>query len=237
MWCKSNLPGLFLHLYSCVCHFVCFVSTWQLSLCIGWAARMMLSDSCSFFFSPLVSMATVSSDWGQRSNWPIERKLHFSEWFPQSCYWNRALALWWIHLVIHSLEGKRGKYKHDIRGLPSSNKKATKQANIHTAWQSFKCDAHLHAFALYYVLNSKGHILNVSTKSSTQGALPNTNTDFPPNKPFSSRSLVCLNQGSLNPSARVQVLTLTTVLLFLSPPPRVLWDQFSVRPTTEGKQR
>lgn len=24
--------------------------------------------------------------------------------------------LWWIHLVIHSLEGKRGKYKHDTGG-------------------------------------------------------------------------------------------------------------------------
>lgn len=71
-----------------------------------------------FFFSPsMVSMATVSSDWGQGSNWPIVSKLHFSEWFPLSCYWNRAPALWWIHLVIHSLEGKREKYKHDTGGL------------------------------------------------------------------------------------------------------------------------
>lgn len=39
-----------------------------------------------------VSMATLSSEWGHGSNWPIVSKLHFSEWFPQSCYWNRAPA-------------------------------------------------------------------------------------------------------------------------------------------------
>lgn len=38
----------------------------------------------------MVTMATVSSEWGHGSNWPIVSKLHFSEWFPQSCYWNRA---------------------------------------------------------------------------------------------------------------------------------------------------
>lgn len=70
--------------------------------------------SCSL---SMVSMATVSSEWGHGSNWPIVSKLHFSEWFPQSSYWNRAPVLWWIHLVIHSLEGKRGKYKHDTGGL------------------------------------------------------------------------------------------------------------------------
>lgn len=45
--------------------------------------------SCS---RPRVSMATLSSEWGHGSNWPIVSKLHFSEWFPQSCYWNRAPA-------------------------------------------------------------------------------------------------------------------------------------------------
>lgn len=84
------------------------------SLCSGWAAEMMLSNLCSI---SMVSMATVSSDWGQGSNWPIVSKLHFSEWVPLSCYWNRTPALWWIHVVIHSLEGKRGKYKHDTGGL------------------------------------------------------------------------------------------------------------------------
>ncbi len=69
--------------------------------------------SCSF---SMVTMATVSGEWGHGSNWPIVSKLHFSEWFPLSCYWNRAAGLWWIHLVIHSLEGKRGKYKHDTGG-------------------------------------------------------------------------------------------------------------------------
>lgn len=87
--------------------------------------------------SSMVSMATVSNDWGRGSNWPIVSKLHFSEWFPLSCYWNRAPALWWIHLVIHSLEGKRGKYKHDTRGL-ASLKQSSYWMNKHTSARTVK---------------------------------------------------------------------------------------------------
>lgn len=60
-------------------------------ICIGWASEMMLiwPTSCSL---SRVSMATLSSEWGHGSNWPIVSKLHFSEWFPQSYYWNRAPA-------------------------------------------------------------------------------------------------------------------------------------------------
>lgn len=87
--------------------------------------------------SSMVSMATVSNDWGRGSNWPIVSKLHFSEWFPLSCYWNRAPALWWIHLVIHSLEGKRGKYKHDTRGL-ASLKQSSYWMNKHTRARTVK---------------------------------------------------------------------------------------------------
>lgn len=93
-----------------------FLNKWM-KRCVYWMSSWndaIWLSSCSF---SMVSMATVSSDWGRGSNWPIVSKLHFSEWFPLSCYWNWAPALWWIHLVIHSLEGKRRKYKHDTGGL------------------------------------------------------------------------------------------------------------------------
>jgi hypothetical protein len=74
----------------------------------------LLSDSQLFFFF-WVSVVTVSSAWGQGSNWPIRSKLHFSEWFPLSWLLKLSSGHWWIHLVIQSLKGKRGKYKHDTR--------------------------------------------------------------------------------------------------------------------------
>lgn len=86
-------------------------------------SRYLIPTKGSLSLLSLVSMVTVSSDWGQGSNWPIVSKLHFSEWFPLSCYWNRALAVWWIHLVIHSLEGRREQYKHDTGGRRAQTKR------------------------------------------------------------------------------------------------------------------
>lgn len=109
-YCRSHIFSTFsCHTGFFFCLFAC------LTVSIGWAARndAIWLTSCSL---SMVAMATVSSEWGHGSNWPIVSKLHFSEWFPQSCYWNRAPALWWIHLVIHSLKGGRWRVQTWHRG-------------------------------------------------------------------------------------------------------------------------
>lgn len=144
----------------------------------------------------MVSMETMSSDWGRGSNWPIVSKLHFSDWFPLSCYWNRALPHWWIHLVIHSLKGKMGKYKHDSSGGGGrggvfgrwggwgslcSNKEATRWINTQTyLWQS--CSFCM-LWPLWYVTVNPTLSVQVHMSSTmvlfikaTRGALNNNNT-------------------------------------------------------------
>lgn len=111
-------PGLLLSpLFSCV---------YRTS---SWNDAIWLPSSFS-----MISMATTSNDWGRGSSWPIVSKLHFSEWFPLSCYWNRAPALWWIHLVIHSLEGKRGKVQtwHRRARLAQTQWLQSEQTHKHT---------------------------------------------------------------------------------------------------------
>lgn len=218
-------PGLFF-----VCVFDC--EYWMSS----WNDAIWLSP-CSF---SMVSTATVSSEWGHGSNWPIVSKLHFSEWFPLSCYWNRAPALWWIHLVIHSLEGKRGKYKHDTGGLALlkqrdywMNKHTNGRATTLVCMLCTPYHPHLLVWSVNCTRIVKVKIHNElrelmkwwsSPHVPTPSCLLRPHKEHHITKTPSSllhkhqawRSLLCPNQSSLNPSARVQVLTL--VLFFLLPP-------------------
>lgn len=138
MWCKFQFVfGLFISLsavytffFTLFCHPVFLL--FSARLCVLDEQRKWCYLTRFLFFFSMVTMVTVSSDWGRGSNWPIVSKLHFSEWFPLSCYWNRAPALWWIHLVIHSLEGKRGKYKHDTAGGLALLKQRGYWMNKHT---------------------------------------------------------------------------------------------------------
>lgn len=162
----------------------------------GWKDAIW-PTSCSL---SRVSMATLSSEWGHGSNWPIVSKLHFSEWFPQSCYWNRAPAPWWTHLVIHSLKGRRGKYKHDTRGCQGGFVGGGRRGLL----ASFK--QRNYEMKKKWQRCSKFAWCTSTIRGQWRHTVQN-NIPLPPPRPWALRSPVCPSHGSLNPSARVQVLT------------------------------
>lgn len=99
----------------------CWMSSWNDAIWL---------PSCSF---SMVSMETMSSDWGRGSNWPIVSKLHFSEWFPLSCYWNRAPAPLMDTSCHSQFRRQEGKVQTWHRGdSPCSNKEATRWINTQT---------------------------------------------------------------------------------------------------------
>lgn len=133
MSCKSSLLWFicftlhFLHLFLPARLFFFFDCVYWMS---SWNDAIWL-PSCSF---SMVSMATMSSDWGQGSNWPIVSKLHFSEWFPLSCYWNRApvpLMDTSCHSQFRRQEGKVQTW-HRGGGSSCSNKEAAGWINTET---------------------------------------------------------------------------------------------------------
>lgn len=143
MWCESSFFWFYLFLFLLLTQllYLLFFFATQASFFlsssstvrIGWAAEMMLSDSPFLFFLNGFHGNPVSSDWGRGSNWPIVSKLHFSEWFPLSSYWNRAPAPL-MDTSCHSQFRRREGESINMtpRGSPCSNKEATGPINTQT---------------------------------------------------------------------------------------------------------